>query len=337
MRQVWIPRSGPPEVLELREAPDPEPGPGEARIRVAYAGINFADLMARRGMYPDAPRMPFVPGYEVSGAVDAVGAGVGTDLLGRRVISTTRFGGYSDVVCVPAEQALPIPDSLGDREAAALPVNYLTAHHMLVTLCGVRTGETVLVHAAAGGVGSAAIQLCKIAGARVIGTASPPKHAFLRSLGVDPVDYRRKDWPRAVRELTAGRGVDIALDAVGGASFRRSYDLLAPTGRLCCFGVSAMVHGERRGVARVLRVLWEMPRFRPLRLMNDNRGVFGINLAHLWRERERLGGQLRTLIGHATAGRIAPLVDGAFPFERAAEAHRRLDSRASIGKVLLEA
>lgn len=335
MRQVWIPRHGPPDVLEIREADDPRPDSGSVRIRVSCAGINFADVLARMGLYPDAPKTPCVVGYEVSGVIDAVGAGVDGARVGERVVATTRFGGYSDVVCVPASAAFPAPDALSDEEATGLPVNYLTAHLMLVHLGNVNADDAVLVHGAAGGVGVAAVQLCRIAGARIIGTASPPKHEFLRSQGVEPVDYRSPAWPDRVRALTDGRGVDIALDPIGGASFKRSYELLAPAGRLFCYGVADMAPGERRSVFRALRTLWATPRFHPIRLMNDNRAVCGVNLGHLWNEERLLAPQMEALLAHAVAGRIKPRIDRVFPFSEAADAHRYIQARKNVGKVLL--
>jgi NADPH:quinone reductase-like Zn-dependent oxidoreductase len=334
MRQVWITRHGAPEVLQVRQVPDPSPARGEVRVQVAFAGVNYAEVMMRIGLYPDAGRPPLVPGFEVAGKVDAVGDGVDVALLGRRVTATTRSGGYSDQVCVSTANLMPTPDTVTDEAAAALPVNYLTAHHMLVHVCGLREGETVLVHSAAGGVGTAVVQLCGILGARVIGTASRGKHDFLRSLGVEPVDSGAADWPERVRAASGERGVDVALDAVGGASFRRSYELLAPAGRLCCFGASSM-SGRRRNLLRAVRELLRMHRFHPVRLMNDNRGVHGIALGHLWEETEILAPQLDALVAHAAAGRIDPVIDGVYSFEQAAEAHRRLQSRESVGKILL--
>lgn len=337
MRQVWIEKTGPPEVLRLREAPDPTPGPGELRIRVAFAGVNFAEVMARLGLYPDAPPLPFVPGYEVAGIVDAVGPDVEEDRVGERVTAVTRFGGYADRVCLPPALVIRTPDSISDAEAAAIPVNYLTAHQMLHRVCAVRRGEVVLVHGVAGGVGTAVRQLCDIVGARVIGTASPQKHDRLREVGVVPIASDESDLVGRVREITNGRGVDIALDPIGGRSFRTSYELLAPGGRLCCFGVSAMAPGRRKNLFAALRSLARMPRFGPIGLMNDNRSVAGVNLGHLWDETEMLVPQFEAIMNHAAAGRIRPIVDGTYTLDRAADAHERLQSRQSVGKVLLSA
>ena len=217
MRQIWITRAGPPEVLQIKEAPDPEPKAGELRIRVEATGVNFADIMGRIGVYPDLPPIPVVPGYEVSGRVDAAGVGADQDWVGRDVIALTRFGGYSDVVCVPEKQVFERPASLSALEGAALPVNYFTAWQLIVVMGGLKANETVLVHSVGGGVGIAATQIAKHIGARVIGTASAAKHAELRALGADHlIDYRTEDFEARTREITNGRGVELILDAVGG-------------------------------------------------------------------------------------------------------------------------
>jgi NADPH:quinone reductase-like Zn-dependent oxidoreductase len=335
MRQVWISKRGSPDVLQVREADDPMPQVGEIRIRVAFAGVNFADLLARMGLYQDAPKIPCVVGYEVSGVVDAVGTGVEQSWTGTRVVSATHFGGYSDTVCVPVANAMPLPPTVTDEEAAALPVNYLTAHHMLVFLGGIRAKDVVLVHGAAGGVGQAAVQLCHIIGARVVGTASAPKHEFLRTVGVDPIDYRDASWPDRVRDLTNGRGVDIALDAVGGRSFKTSYELLAPAGRLFCYGVSTIVGSERPSLLRAVGGLLSMPRFGPVKLMLENRSVTGVNLGRLLDEPAILQPQFEALIDYAANEQIKPVIDRVYTFDDAPAAHRRLHARQNIGKVLL--
>ena len=181
MRAIWIVGPRGPEALEVRETPDPDPGPDQVRIRVRAAGLNFADVMAAQGLYPDAPKPPCVVGYEVARVVDALGEHAEGHAAGGRVLATTHFGGHADVVCVPAEQALSIPDAMSFEEAAAIPVNYLTAYHMLFRVAGIRPGERVLVHMAAGGVGTAALQLCgAVSDVEDFGTASAAKHEVLR-------------------------------------------------------------------------------------------------------------------------------------------------------------
>ena len=200
MRQVFITRHGAPEVLEVRETTDPEPGEGHVRIRVCAAGVNFADILARLGLYPDAPKPPVVIGYEVAGYIDAVGPGVAHRHEGSRVMALTRFGGYADRVVVPAAFTFPVPARLSEAEAAAVPVNYLTALLALYRMANISAGETVLIHGAAGGVGVAATQLARLRRAIIIGTASANKHEALRTFGVDhAIDYRDTDVAAEVR------------------------------------------------------------------------------------------------------------------------------------------
>jgi NADPH:quinone reductase-like Zn-dependent oxidoreductase len=335
MRQVVIPRHGPPEVFEVREAPDPVPADGELRIRVRAAGVNFADILARLGLYPDAPKPPLVVGYEVAGIVDAVGKSVTSAHNGDRVVALTRFGGYSDRVVVPAPLAFRIPEELSDAEAAAVPVTYLTAAIALYRMAALRAGDTVLVHNAGGGLGIAATQLARLRRATVIGTASAGKHDALRSFGVEHViDYRHANVAQEVHRLSRGRGVDVILDPIGGRSFGDSYRMLAPLGRLIMVGISSMA-SERRSVWRVLRTWWSMPSFNPLSLINRNRGVFGLNVGHLWDERPQLLPLMDFLMTELRAGRLQPIVARTFPLEKASEAHRFIQNRSNIGKVVL--
>jgi NADPH:quinone reductase-like Zn-dependent oxidoreductase len=335
MRQVVIPRHGAPDVFEVRDALDPVPGQGEVRIRVRAAGVNFADILARIGLYPDAPKPPLVVGYEVAGVVDAVGGGVVVPAEGDRVVALTRFGGYADCVVVPVTQVYKFPDHLSDAEAAAVPVTYLTAAIALYKMAAASAGDTILVHNAGGGVGIAATQLARLRRTTVIGTASAAKHDALRSFGVDhTIDYRHADVPGEVKRLTKGRGVDVVLDPIGGRSFGISYRMLAPLGRLVMLGVSSM-SGERRKLGRVLRSWWEMKSFAPLSMMSHNRCVFGLNLGHLWDERRALQPLMDLVLTELSAGRLTPIVSRTFPLEQAADAHRFLQSRANIGKVVL--
>ena len=289
MRQIWITRTGPPEVLAVKEAPDPQLKAGEVRVRVEASGINFADILGRMGLYPDLPPIPVVPGYEVSGRVNAVGPGVEGDWTGRDVIAMTRFGGYADTVD-RGNQVFARPAGMSALEGAAVPVNYFTAWQLVVVMGGLKRNETVLVHSAGGGVGIAATQIAKHLGAQVIGTASANKHAELRALGVDHlIDYRTEDFETRTREITSGRGVELILDAVGGESWKKGYRVLAPTGRLGVFGISAAATGKERSLLGMFTFLARTPwfQFNPVSLMNANKGVFGVNLGHMWGEVDR--------------------------------------------------
>ena len=334
MKQLVIPRFGPPEVLEVREAPDPPVEPGTVRIRVHAAGINFSDLLARQGLYPDAPKPPCTVGYEVAGVVDAVGDGVGAPRRGDAVVATTRFGGQSELVVVPASSVFPLPAGWSAEQGAAFPVVYLTAHHLLVRVAAAQRGETVLVHSAAGGVGLAVAELGRLLGLRVLGLASASKHDVLRQYGVEPFDARNPQWFDAVRGA-APRGVSVVLDAVGGDSWRRGYALLAPAGRLVCYGASVLSDGSGRNLLKTLWRVLRFPRFGPLALMNDNRSVAGVNLGHVWTEQALLGPQIAALLGYAREGKLTPRVDRAFPVAEAAVAHHYIHERRNVGKVVL--
>ena len=336
MRQAVISRYGPPEVFQLREGPGPTPGPGEVRIRVRAAGINFADVLSRLGLYPDAPKPPLVVGYEVAGHIDAIGADVTGFAEGDRVVSLTRFGGYSDVVVVPSGQAFHFPAELSDAEAAAIPVTYLTAALALYRMAALTPGETVLIHNAGGGVGIAATQLARLRRATVIGTASARKHDALRSFGIEHlIDYTHADVPAEVRKITRGRGVDVILDPIGGPSFAASYSMLAPLGRMVMFGLSAAATSERRNWWTAFNAWRSSSRFDPLSLIDRNRGVFGLNVGHLWEERAQLTSLMEMLLAELRAGRLRPVVAKTFPLERVADAHRYIQSRQNIGKVVL--
>lgn len=343
MRAVWITKSGGPEVLAVRESAAPEPGPGEVRIAVRAAGLNFAEVMARQGLYPDAPRPPCVVGYEVAGVIDAVGAGPGAGAgagglaVGQRVLALVRFGGHAEAVCAPVERVLPMPDDLDFVAGAALPVNYLTAYHMLFRVAHLRPGARVLVHMAAGGVGLAVLQLCRtVPGVVTFGTASAGKHAVLREEGcTHPIDYRTEDYVAGVRELTAGEGVDLVLDPLGGRDWKRGLGLLRPVGQLVAYGFANLSGGERRSLRRLAAQFTGMPVLTPFSMMSRNRTVSGVNLGHLWGRPDLVREELVALLELWGSGAIRPRIDGVFPFAEAAAAHRRLGERRNVGKVVL--
>jgi NADPH:quinone reductase-like Zn-dependent oxidoreductase len=336
MRQVWIERAGPPDVLTVREVEEPTPAAGEVRIRVEAAGVNFGDIMGRLGTYPDLP-IPCVPGFEVGGRVEAVGEGVDQGWLGRDVLSMLPRGGYADAVCAAASAVLERPAEMSAQEGAAFPVNYLTAHLLVERMGALTPDETVLIHSAGGGVGTAAIQLAHRIGAQIIGCASGHKHDFLKSVGVDHcIDYTEEDFETRVRDITGGRGVELILDPIGGQSFRKSCRCLAPTGRLGIFGMSAVGTGKARNWLGSLRAAWGTRlRFTPPGLMSQSVGVFGVNLGNLGIDPERLRSWLNSLLESYHEGALRPVIGGTFPLEGAADAHRLIESRQNVGKVLL--
>ena len=337
MRAVTITRHGGRDVLALREHPDPSPATGEVLIEVAAAGLNFAEVSARVGLYPDAPPTPCVVGYEVAGTVRAVGAGV-TDLQPRdRVLALTRFGGHAELVSVPQVSVLPLPDDLDYVTAAAIPVNYLTAHHMLFHIGVTHPGSSVLLHMASGGVGTAVLQLLSLVpDVTVFGTASARKHDYVRGLGcTHPIDYRTKDYVEEVRKVVGDRGVDLVLDPLGGKDWKRSWDLLAPGGRMVAFGMANAITGETRNLLKVLPQIAFMLRVSPMSAMDHNRTLQGVNMGHLWGEAVMLRGQMEKLRSLWEQGVVRPHVHATVPFSNAAEAHRMLEEGENRGKVVL--
>ncbi len=330
MRAVVITKHGGPGVLRVQERPDPELGPGEVRIEVAAAGINFADVMARMGLYPDAPKTPCVVGYEVAGTIVEVGEGVHSPVQGQRVLAGTMFGGYSSQVVVPAGDCAPLPDGLTFEQGAAIPINYATAWTGLIGYGSLRAGERVLIHSAGGGVGIAATQIAKRAGAEVYGTASPGKHARIRELGVDhALDYTSSGWERGLPKF------DLIMDAVGGKSFRRDYTLLRAGGRLVAFGASALVTGQRRNLVTALRTVVRMPRFNMIKQMSESKAVIGLNMLSLWKDRGTLQPWIAPLQEMLQDATIEPVVAGTFSFEEAGAAQSMITERRNIGKVVL--
>ena len=338
MRQIVIPRHGGPEVLEVRELPDPSPEPGEVRVRVEAVGINFADILARMGLYPDAPALPAVVGFETAGRIDAVGRGVSDDMVGLPVIALVGSGGYTDTLCLPEERVFARPTGMSAEEGAAMPVVYLTAYVALCVMGSLVADQRVLVHNAGGGVGLAALDICRLKGATVYGTASPWKHEALRERGATAcIDYRSLDFEPEIERLTGGEGVHIVLDPLGGDSWKKSYRCLCPTGRLVIFGMSRMAPDESSGRLDMLRTLFRIPWFalNPLRLLRDSRGVVGVNLQQIRNRREDAKRWMSELLGWYEAGMLAPRIDRIFPFEEAAEAHGYIQERKNLGKVLL--
>ncbi len=334
MRAVVITKHGGPAVLQVQERPDPEIQPGHVRIQVAAAGINFADVMARMGLYQDAPKPPCVVGYEVAGTILELGEGVSEThpsfTPGQRVMAGTMFGGYASQVVVPAADVVPLPEHLSFQQGAAIPVNYGTAWAGLIGYGNLQPGERVLVHSAGGGVGIAATQIAKRTGAVVYGTASPAKHSRIIELGVDrAVDYTRSGWERDIGKF------DVILDAIGGRSFRTSYNLLRPGGRLVAFGASSVVSGQRRNLVTALRTVARMPRFNMIKQMSESKAVIGLNMLTLWKDRGTLAPWIAPMSQMLADGTINPVVAGEFSFEEAGAAQTMIVERRNIGKVVL--
>lgn len=339
-RHVVIPKNGGVEVLEVRDAPARNLDEGEIRIRVAASGVNFADLMMRMGLYPEAPPKPFVPGYEVCGTVAEVAAGLDFETrsfrVGDRVMAPTRFGGYAEDVTIPARLVHPLPDGWSFVDGAAFPVVFLTAWSALRPLARIQEGDRVLVHGIAGGVGLAALQIARRYRGRVIGTCGgASKQRAAEALGAErAIDHSSEDVATVVREWAPG-GLDVILEPRGLRALRADLDLLAPGGRVVSYGASDLVSGTTRDVLRMLPEIGAALRWNPFDLVKRNVGVLGLNVLRLWDHHDLLHRANRELGEGIEAGDYRPVVDRTFLLEAAGEAHRYLHERRNVGKVVL--
>lgn len=338
-RVVRIERLGKPEVLVDREIPLAEPGPGEVHLRVLAAGVNFADLMMRAGLYGTVPPRPYSPGFEVAGIIESVGPDVAEWKPGARALALLRHGGYAHDVIVPARQLFAFPDSLSPEVAAAVPVVFLTAWVCLFEAARVRAGETALVLNAGGGVGTALVQLAVRHGLRVLGTAgSDRKRRFVTAqLGAEACFDSRSAWEGRVEEVLGRRGVDVALDPVGGRATAACRRLLAPLGRIVFYGLSEAMPGWRRNWLRAARAWMATPRIHPLSLVEPNAGVLGVHLLHLEQREPVLMRAMPRIFDGIAEGHLRPVLDRTFALDRdgAVAAHRYLHGRANLGKVVL--
>jgi len=322
MRAIEITEFGHADTLELAETDAPEPREGQVRIDVKAAGINFADIMQRRGHYQGGPEPPYTPGMEVAGVVDAVGDGVGRE-VGDEVVSLVNGGGYADYAVADARGLLDIPGEMSFEEAAGFPVQWLTAHNCLHEWGGLEEGESVLIHAAAGGVGSAAVQLADEAGAEVFGTASTPeKLSMAEDLGMDhAIQYTEEDFVDCVNDLTDGEGVDLVLDGIGGETSDDSLDALTDFGRMVSYGAAAGEPGRPNTAD----------------LLFGNKTVIGYHLGRAIEQQPmKVMGAVPELTQLLGDGTLEVQVGHTFDLEDAADAHRFIEDRKSSGKVVLQ-
>ena len=333
MKRIVYTKRGGLEAIEIIDEKSPEPGNNEVMIEVHRAGINFADLMMRQGLYGAAPDFPFTPGYEVSGVIRAIGSDVERHNVGDRVVALTGFGGYAEQVVVSEERAWTLPDNVSFDAAAAMPVTYLTAHHMLVHLGNFREGDSVLVHHAAGGVGTATAQIVKaLKGGRIYGTASAEKSNFVEEMGMIHI-ARGEDFVQRIKGESDG--VHHALDPVGGKHVMESYKALRNGGRLYVFGASSAVKGPKRSLWTAIKMWRTTPRFDPIRMMNSNKSVYGVHMG-MWKDEEIAREQMIALASMLEKGQIDPVIDSVYRFEDVAKAQQYIHNRGNRGKVLLD-
>ena len=335
-KRVVITKAGGLSAITCQPMRIPEPGPREVRVKVAYAGINFADLLKRMGFYNPRPPFPFTPGYEASGVVDAMGAEVDGFEIGQHVVVAGSDGLQASHVISPPERVLPIPNGITLQKAASTPVTYLTAHHMLHYLGNLKPDDSVLIHGGGGGVGTAALQLCRWAGIeKVWATASASKHRVIERYGARPIDRHNEDFLSIIKKETNGRGVDHVLDPIGGNHLKRSLSCLSEGGRLYTYGLSAAAPSSKRSLLKALLALRKRPKFDPLRLMNRNRGVFGVHMG-TWTDETVMRTQLKRIVDGIQDGHLDPIVDRVFDAEDVREAHQYIHDAKNIGKVLLK-
>jgi NADPH:quinone reductase-like Zn-dependent oxidoreductase len=334
VKAVLLTHYGGPEVLQIRDVALPQPQRNEVRVRIAFIGVNFAEVLSRRGVYGWAPRLPYIPGMEASGVVDAIGDDVSAFCVGDAVVVGTQYGSYAESICVPQDRVFPVPDGFSLRESAAFPVNYLTAWIGLMEMARLRSSDTLLVTSAAGGVGTAAVQIGAKAGARVIGAAGSGKQDSVRALGAAvALDYNDADWSEQLAAATGGRGVDVVLEMAGGAIYRTAVRNLAPMGRIVMAGASAAFPRSRNPFARIA-ALRNLPWPSIFDMVRRSYGVMNFHVGWLL-EAGVMGPHWRALVQFAEEHGIKPVIGQEFAFEDIAAAHKALEEKRNIGKVIV--
>lgn len=319
------------------EKSDPEPGAGEVRIAVELSGLNFADVLARKGLYQAAPPLPCILGFDVVGCIDKVGEGVIGLSEGMRVVAMSRFGGYASKVIARTYGVVEIPNNMNSDAACALGTQYATAWYAAMELVRLHAGDRVLIHSAAGGVGTALVQLAKFSGCTVVGTTrSRDKFQYLASIGVDfPVFATDGDVCDEFRRISHGQGADVIFDSLGGVSVRRGITLLTSGGRIVSYGVSSMC-GERMQLLRCARTMLSFGMVNPISLLLHSRGVIGVNLLQIADDRPDIIQRcMQSVVNLVKQGSIQPIAGKVFPHGEVAAAHEMLESGKSVGKLAL--
>jgi NADPH:quinone reductase-like Zn-dependent oxidoreductase len=336
MFAVFITKAGGPGVVQIKQKLWPQLKNGQALVKVYTAGLNYADIVARRGLDPDAPKFPFVPGYEFAGIIEKTQK---TNHLkpSDRVFGLTLFGAQAQYIAVNENQLFRIPENMSYEQAAAIPVNYLTAYYALFRLGNLRQKEALLIHSCAGGVGTAAVQLALTKDAEIFGTTSSDlKTNYLINQGVHhPINYKKENFSTVVKKLTGGRGIDIVLDPVGGSTFKKSWHLLAPGGRIICYGVADLVAGARINIFRLLWKFLSIPKIKTLDLIQNNRGAFGLALNRILTNPKEIETMINELLKMFDEGRIKPEINRVYGLNEVVDAHTYHQSGKSMGKLIL--
>jgi NADPH:quinone reductase-like Zn-dependent oxidoreductase len=336
MLAVFITRPGGPSVVQVRQTTPPQIKDNQALVKIYAAGINYADIVARSGLYPDSPRFPFVPGYEFAGTVEKT---QNTTMIkpSEKVLGLTLSGAQAQYVAANEDQLFPIPDNMSFEQAAAIPVNYLTAYYALFKLGNLRQKESVLIHSCAGGVGTAAVQLALTKDAEIFGTTSSDlKIDYLIKQGVHhPINYKKKNFQDVVKKITGNKGIDMVLDSVGGPTFKKSWRLLSSGGRIICYGVTDLIVGGRKNIFRLLWKFLTIPKIKTLDLIQNNHGVFGLALNRLLKDTKEIKNAIDEILKLYNAGLIRPEINRVYDINDIAEAHAYQQSGKSTGKLIL--
>ena len=337
MKSVILTKYGAPEVLTVKKLENIQPKSNEVRVKVHYAGINFAEIMARMKLYPGGPKPGSILGGEVSGIIDKIGEGVEGLNIGEKVMGLSPNGSYSSQVCIDSDAVIKLPDNFQLDEAAAFPIVYITAYMMMFDLGNLQDGDTFLIHGAGGGVGTAAIQLAKTKNVKIIGTSSSWKHEKLREMGVDKcIDYNTDDTEKEIMNFTNGKGVDLIIDPIGAKNWKTSYKVLAKMGKLIIYGDQNLVKGDKLRPLVAMKEMYSMPKYKPMDLMANNKAVMGYHLGRFKGHEWKVKRSIDNLIKIVNKYNLHPVIDSKFSYNEASTAHRHIQSRKNFGKVLLD-
>lgn len=338
MKAAFLVRHGSADqAFEIKETEIPQPAQGEVLIKSEVFGLNFAEIPMRYGMYKEAPPLPFVPGYDMVGRVEAVGEGVDNQWIGKRVSAMARFGTYAEYCATPEIGIGEIPEDMDAAKASAIGVQYTTAYYSAIHCMNLLPGEKVLIHAGAGGVGSALIQLCKWKGCEIFTTVgSAEKATRARELGADHViNYREEDYEQAIKKILGGKRMEATFNAIGGSTFKKDFRLLGSAGRLVLFGAADLM-GRKGGKLATMGLLWRMGIIMPIMLMAKSRSLIGVNILKVADHHPLIINHcFEQLIKLQKEGIIDPMVGGEFPIEDLAKAHDMLEKRKTMGKLVV--
>jgi NADPH:quinone reductase-like Zn-dependent oxidoreductase len=337
MKRIEYIKYGAPEVLQVKDFDLNELKDNEVQIKTHFAGINFAEIMTRMGLYPGAPKPPSPIGGEASGIIQKTGSKVGDFQIGDKVMAFAPFNSYSSHINVNENMLIKLPEGFTMEQGAAFPVVYITAYMMMFDLGNLKKDEIFFIQGAGGGVGTAAIQLAKEVGAKIIGTSSAWKHERLKDMGVDLcIDYNNENVKKKIMDYTDGYGVDLIIDPVGGKQWSESYETLSPMGKLIVYGNQNLVQGKTRSMIALIKEMFTMPKIKPYEMIGKNKAIMGYHLGKLKGAEHKIKRAIKGINVMIETGNINPVIGKVFPFDQAAEAHTYIQERKNFGKVILD-